>query len=146
MEKKFSKGYDFNVKELFRELTELFEKRIVFIDGAMGTVIQKYKLQEEDYRGEIYKDHKVLLKNNNDVLNVTMPDLIRQIHLDYLEAGSDIIETNTFNATSISLADFAMEDLAYEFNFQAAKLAREATDKVTFCFIFLNSLLMPNDM
>lgn len=117
--------------ELTKELRELFEKRIVILDGAMGTMIQGYKLEEEDYRGEQYKSHDTNLKNNNDVLNVTKPEIIEEIHTKYLEAGADIIETNTFNSTSISLADFNMSNLAYEFNYQASKLARRACDKYT---------------
>jgi 5-methyltetrahydrofolate--homocysteine methyltransferase len=121
---------DEEIRELRRTLTQLFEERIVILDGAMGTVIQSYKLQEEDYRGEVYKDHKINLKNNNDVLNVTQPHIIKEIYGAYLSAGADIIETNTFNSTSVSLADFEMSDLAYLFNYEAARLARLETDKV----------------
>lgn len=96
----------------------------------MGTMIQTYKLQEEDYRGELYKEHNVNLKNNNDVLNVTKPEIIKQIHKEYLDAGADIIETNTFNSTSISLSDFGMSHLAYKFSYEAARIAREVSDSV----------------
>lgn len=113
---------------LYNELKELLSKKIVILDGAMGTMIQTYRLEEDDYRGEEYKDHKVNLKNNNDVLNVTRPEIIKEIHRQYLEAGADIIETNTFNSTSISLADFDMSNLAYKFNYEAAKLAREVAE------------------
>jgi 5-methyltetrahydrofolate--homocysteine methyltransferase len=120
-----------DIPSLRKELMLLFEERIVLLDGAMGTMIQQYKLEEEDYRGEEYKNHSINLKNNNDVLNITKPDLIEEIHRKYLEAGADIIETNTFNSTSISLMDFEMSDFAYLFNYEASKLARKACDKYT---------------
>jgi len=101
-------------------------KRILVIDGAMGTMIQQYQLDESGYRGERFADWPYDLKGNNDLLSLVRPDIIRNIHLDYLKAGSDIIETNTFNAQKISLADYKMELLAYELNFESAKLAREA--------------------
>ena len=101
-------------------------KRILVIDGAMGTMIQQYQLDESGYRGERFADWPHDLKGNNDLLSLVRPDIIRNIHLDYLKAGSDIIETNTFNAQKISLADYKMELLAYELNFESAKLAREA--------------------
>jgi len=101
-------------------------KRILVIDGAMGTMIQQYQLDESGYRGERFADWPYDLKGNNDLLTLVRPDIIRNIHLDYLKAGSDIIETNTFNAQKISLADYKMELLAYELNFESAKLAREA--------------------
>src|SRR5215831_2250755 len=109
-------------------LKQLLENRIVILDGAMGTVIQQHKLQEEDYRGTRFKNHTSSLKGCNDLLNLTRPELIRQIHLEYLEAGADLIETNTFNATSVSLADYKLEALAYEINFEAAKIARAAIE------------------
>ena len=93
-------------------------------------MVQTYRLQEEDYRGERFKSHPINLKNNNDILNLTQPHIIKEIHKKYLEAGSDLIETNTFNGTPISLLDFEMSDLAYEINKKAAELAREETDKV----------------
>jgi len=101
-------------------------KRILVIDGAMGTMIQQYQLDESGYRGERFADWPHDLKGNNDLLSLVRPDIIRNIHLDYLKAGSDIIETNTFNAQKISLADYKMELLAYELNFESAKLAKEA--------------------
>ncbi|MCS6848442.1 MAG: methionine synthase [Anaerolineae bacterium] len=109
-------------------ITELLEQRILVLDGAMGTMIQRYRLQEEDYRGERFKDHPIELKNNNEVLNLVRPDIILDIHRQYLEAGADIIETNTFNAQAISLADFEMTDpaLVREINLAAARLARQA--------------------
>jgi 5-methyltetrahydrofolate--homocysteine methyltransferase len=84
------------------DIVDLLAKRIVILDGAMGTMIQRFKLKEEDYRGDLLKDHSVSLKNNNDVLSLTRPEIIRQVHLEYLQAGADIIETNTFNATVIA--------------------------------------------
>ncbi len=107
-------------------IRELLNHRILVIDGAMGTMIQRYKLTEADYRGERFKDWPHDIKGNNDLLSITQPDIIREIHGHYLEAGADIIETNTFNAQRVSLADYHMEDLAYEINFAAAKIAREA--------------------
>ena len=106
-----------------------FEKRILIIDGAMGTMIQRYKLTEEDYRGERFKDWPSDIKGNNDLLSLTQPHIIKEIHKQYLEAGADIIETNTFNAQRISLADYDMQDLAYEMNLAAAKIAREAINE-----------------
>lgn len=102
------------------------EKRILIIDGAMGTMIQQYKLAEEDYRGERFKDWPSDLKGNNDLLSLTQPHIIKEIHKKYLEAGADIIETNTFNAQKVSLADYGMQALAYEMNLAAAKIAKEA--------------------
>jgi len=102
------------------------EKRILIIDGAMGTMIQRYKLSEADYRGERFKDWPTDVKGNNDLLSLTQPHIIKEIHKQYLEAGADIIETNTFNAQKISLADYQMEDLAYEINFASANIARDA--------------------
>jgi len=112
-------------------LHQLAAKRILILDGAMGTMIQSYKLTETDYRGERFKDFPHDLKGNNDLLALTQPKIIREIHSAYLEAGADIIETNTFNATSISMADYHMEDLVYELNVAAAKLVREAADEWT---------------
>ena len=95
----------------FAQLDALFRERIAFIDGAMGTSIQAFKLEEEDFRGERYKDHGHELKGNNDLLVITRPDVIEQIHTDYLTAGADIIETNTFNGTTISQADYELQAL-----------------------------------
>jgi len=107
------------------------KKRILILDGAMGTMIQRHKLKEADYRGERFKDWPSDLKGNNDLLVLTQPGIIRGIHEAYFEAGSDIIETNTFNAQTVSMADYGMEALAFEINVAAAKLAREAADKYT---------------
>lgn len=116
-----------NPKEL---LTSIAKERILILDGAMGTMIQRHKLTEEGYRGARFADWPSDLKGNNDLLVLTQPDIIRDIHIDYLQAGTDIVCTNTFNANSISMADYDMQDLAYEINFAAAKLAREAADEV----------------
>ena len=107
------------------------QKRILMLDGGMGTMIQGYKLKEADYRGERFADYPLDVAGNNDLLSLTQPDIIRDIHTAYLEAGADIIETNTFNATQVSMADYQMEDLAYEINFASAQLARQAADAVT---------------
>ena len=109
---------------------DLLEQRILILDGAMGTMIQRRNLNEGDYRGERFADWPSDLKGNNDLLVLTRPDVIRDIHTRYLEAGADIIEANTFNATRIAMADYAMEDLSYEINVAAARLAREAADAV----------------
>ncbi len=114
-----------------KPIAELLEERILILDGAMGTMIQRYGLEEADYRGERFADHPVEVKGNNDLLVLTRPEIIRDIHTAYLEAGADIIETNTFNATSISMADYRMESLVEEINREAARLAREAADAVT---------------
>jgi len=107
-------------------IQELLNERILVIDGAMGTMIQRYKLEENDYRGERFKDWPSDVKGNNDLLCLTQPQIIKAIHKEYLAAGADIIETNTFNAQRVSLADYGMQTLAYELNVAAAKLAKEA--------------------
>src|SRR5690606_2941904 len=106
-------------------LTQLLAERILLLDGAMGTMIQSYKLVEADYRGERFADFPHDLKGNNDLLSLTSPDVIRAIHRGYLEAGADIIETNTFNSNPPSMADYHMQDLVYELNAASAKLAVE---------------------
>jgi 5-methyltetrahydrofolate--homocysteine methyltransferase len=110
-------------------LRDALKKRILIIDGAMGTMIQRYKLQESDYRGTRFKEHPHDVKGNNDLLVLTQPQIIQEIHRQYLAAGADILETNTFNAQSISMADYHMEDLAYELNVAGARLAREVADE-----------------
>ena len=107
-------------------LQQALQERILIIDGAMGTMIQRHKLLEADYRGERFKDWPSDLKGNNDLLNLTKPEIITGIHKEYLDAGADIIETNTFSSTSIAMADYGMQSLAYELNVAAAKCAREA--------------------
>jgi 5-methyltetrahydrofolate--homocysteine methyltransferase len=108
------------------DIQQALEQRILVIDGAMGTMIQRYKLSEADYRGERFKDWQSDLKGNNDLLCLTQPQIVRAIHQQYIDAGADIIETNTFNAQRISLADYHMESLAYELNVAAATIAKEA--------------------
>ena len=110
------------------ELEHLLEKRILVLDGAMGTMIQAHELGEEDFRGERLADHPCHLQGNNDVLSLTRPDLIQSIHRAYLEAGADIIETNSFNSTSVALGDYQLEDLSFELNSASARLARQARD------------------
>src|SRR5258706_1043797 len=110
-------------------IKDLLEQRILIIDGAMGTMIQRHKLTEADYRGQRFKDWSSDLKGNNDLLSLTQPQIIKEIHRQYLEAGADIIETNTFNAQKISLADYHMQDLAYEINLAAAKIAKQAVNE-----------------
>ncbi|WP_122082112.1 methionine synthase [Vibrio coralliirubri] len=114
-----------------QKIDALLKQRILLIDGGMGTMIQDYKLEEQDYRGERFADWHSDLKGNNDLLVLTQPKLIKDIHSEYLEAGADILETNTFNATTIAMADYDMESLSEEINFAAAKLAREAADEWT---------------
>src|SRR5215217_8839184 len=110
-------------------IQQLLDERILVIDGAMGTMIQRYKLEEKDYRGDRFKDWHKDVKGNNDLLSITQPHIIEAIHKQYLEAGADIIETNTFSSTSIAQADYDMQSLAYELNVAAAKCARNAIDK-----------------
>lgn len=117
-----------NIRE---QIEAQLKQRILLIDGGMGTMIQGYKLQEQDYRGERFANWHCDLKGNNDLLVLTQPQLIKEIHCAYLEAGADILETNTFNATTIAMADYEMESLSEEINFAAAKLAREAADEWT---------------
>src|SRR5258707_3125021 len=114
-----------------KSITELLNERILIIDGAMGTMIQQHKLTEADYRGERFKDWPSDLKGNNDLLCLTQPGIIEGIHRQYLDAGADIIETNTFNAQVISMADYHMEALAFEINVAAARIARKAADDFT---------------
>ena len=114
-----------------KNFTELLDERILFLDGAMGTMIQRHKLEEADYRGERFADWPSDLKGNNDLLSLTQPQIISDIHTRYLEAGADIIETNTFNSTRVAMADYGMEALTYEINVASARLAREAADVMT---------------
>lgn len=112
-------------------LRETLSRRILILDGAMGTMIQRYKLTEDDFRGERFKQHPCDLKGNNDLLVITRPDVIQAIHREYLEAGADIIETNTFSSQKISQADYQLEHLAYELNYEAAKIAKEVCNEFT---------------
>ncbi|MBP7807910.1 MAG: methionine synthase [Bacteroidia bacterium] len=108
------------------DIKKELEKRILVIDGAMGTMIQQYKLEEKDYRGKRFLEWPKDLKGNNDLLSITQPQIIKAIHKEYLKAGADIIETNTFSATTVAMADYGMESLAYELNYESAKIAKEA--------------------
>ena len=112
-----------------QQLPEILKQRIVILDGAMGTMIQRYKLTEADYRGTRFTEHHVDVKGNNELLLLTRPEVIREIHEQYLAAGADLIETNTFGATSVAQEDYDMAELAYEMNVVAAKIAREACDQ-----------------
>ena len=112
-----------------QQLPEILKQRIVILDGAMGTMIQRYKLTEADYRGERFASHHVDVKGNNELLLLTRPDVIREIHEQYLAAGADLIETNTFGATSVAQEDYDMAELAYEMNVVAAQIARAACDQ-----------------
>jgi len=106
-------------------------KRILVLDGAMGTMLQAYKFEEEDFRGDRFISHPSPLKGNNDLLSLTQPEAIKAVHRAYFEVGADIVETNTFSSTSIGMADYGMEELVYELNVQSAKLAREVADEFT---------------
>lgn len=112
-------------------ISEILKQRILVIDGAMGTMIQRHKLEEADYRGHQFADHLHPLKGNNDLLSITQPDIIQEIHKQYLTAGADIIETNTFSSTTIAQADYHLEGLVYELNFQSAKIAKEVAIEIT---------------
>lgn len=112
-------------------IPQVIRERILILDGAMGTMIQRYNLREEDFRGERFVDLPGQMKGNNDLLCLTRPDVIRDIHRKYLEAGADIIETNTFNATSVSMADYHVQDLVSEINLAGARIAREIADEYT---------------
>ena len=111
------------------QITELLQSRILVLDGAMGTMIQRHKFSEADYRGERFKDYPSPLQGNNDLLSITQPAAILEIHRQYFEAGADIAETNTFSSTSVAMADYDMQDLVYELNYESAKLARQAADE-----------------
>ena len=105
------------------------EQRILVLDGAMGTMIQNHSLDEEDFRGERFVDHPAILKGNNDLLSITQPEIIKEIHRNYFDAGADIVETNTFSSTSIGMVDYQMESLAYELNYESAKIAKEVSEE-----------------
>jgi 5-methyltetrahydrofolate--homocysteine methyltransferase len=112
-------------------LEQAIKERILVLDGAMGTMIQRHTLEEEDFRGDYFKDAKKPLKGNNDLLSITRPDIIKDIHRQYYEAGADIAETNTFSGTTIAQADYGLEAAVYDINFQSAKIAREVADEMT---------------
>ena len=112
-----------------KSLYDVIKERILVLDGAMGTMIQAYNLKEEDFRGERFKNYSSSLKGNNDLLSITQPQIISEIHKKYLDSGADILETNTFSSNSISMADYNMEDLVYELNFESAKIAKKLSDE-----------------
>lgn len=113
------------------KITDILSKRILVLDGAMGTMIQRYKLEEEDFRKGWFENHPHPLKGNNDLLSLTRPDIIQQIHREYLEAGADIIETNTFSGTTVAQADYHLEAYVRDINYHSAKIARELCDEFT---------------
>jgi 5-methyltetrahydrofolate--homocysteine methyltransferase len=113
------------------DIRNILKDKILVLDGAMGTMIQQFKFTEEDYRGKKFKDFHISVKGNNDMLSITQPEAIKAIHAKYLEAGADIIETNTFSSTTIAMADYEMEDFVYELNFKSAKIAKEVAEEFT---------------
>ncbi|WP_025665108.1 homocysteine S-methyltransferase family protein [Aquimarina megaterium] len=114
-----------------KDIYKILEERILVLDGAMGTMLQRHKFTEEDFRGEQFKDWPVPVQGNNDLLSITQPEAIKEVHRLYFEAGADIVETNTFSGTTIAMADYEMEDLVYELNYQSAKIAKEVADELT---------------
>ena len=112
-----------------QNIIEILSKKILVLDGAMGTMIQQYKFSESDYRGDRFKNHPSSVQGNNDLLSLTQPEAIKTIHEKYLEVGADIIETNTFSSTSIGMADYNMESIVYDLNYESAKIAKEAANK-----------------
>ena len=127
------KGLEIALKEerKMSKIQEEIKNRILVLDGAMGTMLQRYKFEEEDFRGDRFKDFAHPLKGNNDLLSLTQPEAVKEVHRLYFQAGADIVETNTFSGTTIGMADYHMEDLVYELNFQSAKIAREVADEFT---------------
>lgn len=113
------------------DIRDILKERILILDGAMGTMIQRYQLEEKDFRNEELKEHAVLLKGNNDLLSVTRPDVIKEIHTAYFEAGADIVETNTFGSTWVAQADYKLEDWVYRINYESAKIAKEVAAEFT---------------
>ena len=113
------------------KIEEILNKRILVLDGAMGTMLQAYKYEEEDFRGERFKDWSIPLKGNNDLLSLTQPEAIATIHRKYFEAGADIVETNTFSSTTIAMEDYGMEELVYELNYESAKIAKKVAEEFT---------------
>ncbi|MFC5047133.1 homocysteine S-methyltransferase family protein [Aquimarina hainanensis] len=114
-----------------KDIHKIIKERILILDGAMGTMLQRYKFTEEDFRGERFKEWPVPLQGNNDLLSITQPDAIKEVHRLYFQAGADIVETNTFSGTTIAMADYEMEELVYELNYESAKIAREVADVFT---------------
>lgn len=114
-----------------KQLEDLLKERILVLDGAMGTMIQAYNFKEDDFRGSRFQEHSSPLQGNNDLLSLTQPEAIKTIHTKYFEAGADIVETNTFSSTTVGMADYQMEDLVYELNYESAKLAKEVAQAFT---------------
>jgi len=114
-----------------KDIEALLKERILVLDGAMGTMIQRHQLEEEDFRGDRFKDHTSPLKGNNDLLSITRPEIIKEIHRQYFEAGADIVETNTFSGTAIAQADYQLEKAVYDINYESARIAREVADEMT---------------
>ncbi|MEM9361106.1 MAG: homocysteine S-methyltransferase family protein [Bacteroidota bacterium] len=113
------------------DIKKLLEERILVLDGAMGTMLQQYKFEEEDFRGERFKDWEYPLKGNNDLLSITQPQAIAEVHRKYFEAGADIVQTNSFSGTTVAMADYHMEDLVYELNYESARIAKEVALELT---------------
>jgi 5-methyltetrahydrofolate--homocysteine methyltransferase len=113
------------------DIREILKDRVLVLDGAMGTMLQAYKFTEEDFRGETFKDWKLSVKGNNDMLSITQPEAIKEVHRKYYDAGADIVETNTFSSTTIAMADYEMEDYVYDLNYESAKIAKEVADEFT---------------
>jgi 5-methyltetrahydrofolate--homocysteine methyltransferase len=111
-----------------KDITEILKERVLVLDGAMGTMLQAYKFTEEDFRGEEFKDWQLSVKGNNDMLSITQPEAIKEVHRKYFAAGADIVETNTFSSTTIAMADYEMEAYVYQLNFESAKIAKEVAD------------------
>lgn len=114
-----------------KDIYKALQNRILILDGAMGTMLQRYNFSEEDFRGHRFKDFHKSVKGNNDLLSLTQPQAIAEVHSKYFEAGADIVETNTFSSTTVAMADYEMEDLVYELNFESAEIAKKAADKFT---------------
>ncbi len=114
-----------------KKIEEILEERILVLDGAMGTMLQRYKFSEEDFRGERFKDWPYPLQGNNDLLSLTKPGAITEVHRKYLEAGADILETNTFSSTTIAMADYHMEELVYDLNYESARIAKKVAEEFT---------------
>ena len=112
-----------------KDIKEILKERILILDGAMGTMLQRYKFTEEDFRGERFKDYEHPLQGNNDLLSLTQPEAIAEVHRKYFAAGADIVETNTFSGTTIAMADYYMEDLVYELNYESARIAKKVADE-----------------
>ncbi|WP_299244325.1 homocysteine S-methyltransferase family protein [uncultured Aquimarina sp.] len=114
-----------------KDIKKILEERILVLDGAMGTMLQRHKFTEEDFRGERFKDWPIPVQGNNDLLSITQPEAIKEVHRLYFEAGADIVETNTFSGTTIAMADYEMEELVYELNYESAKIAKEVAEEFT---------------